>query len=133
MAEEKDPVRAFLESEARRIEEALAKLGPLRSALSVKVEGRAALLTVSVVPGGARATSRLSPCERAVLAVLAKAASRMTGPEVLRALDAAGLRWSEVTVWRSLSRLHKAGYVGNSRCAPQGYWVIACPSLPGVV
>ncbi len=125
-----DPVRALLTEAARQILESLHPLPAQTAPVVVKVEGLDALVTITVVPGGVRAVSRLSPCERDCLAVLSRAGRRLTGTEIMDALARHGLRWSQVTVWRSLARLHKRGYVDNSKTAPQGYVLIACPPLP---
>lgn len=126
-----DPLQAFLERQVRQILEELATLPPAKSVLTAKIDGSAYIVTLSIIPGGTRASAKLTPCERDILVVLSKAVQRMTGPEILAALLRVGIRWSEVTLWRSLAHLAKLGYVHNQKKSPQGYRLIASP-LPQI-
>jgi hypothetical protein len=119
--------RSFLEQHALQILAGLAALPSLKSTLTVKSDGAAYVVSVTAIPCGVRAAAKLTPCERDVLAALSKAARRMTGRKILAAMDGVGVRWSEVTLWRSLSHLVKLGYVDNSKMAPQGYQLVASP------
>jgi hypothetical protein len=120
-------MRSFLEQHALQILAGLAALPSLKSTLTVKSDGAAYVVSVTAIPGGVRAAAKLTPCERDVLAALSKATRRMTGREILAAMDGVGVRWSEVTLWRSLSHLVKLGYIDNSKTAPQGYQLVASP------
>jgi hypothetical protein len=120
-------MRSFLEQHALQILAGLAALPSLKSTLTVKSDGVAYVVSVTAIPGGVRAAAKLTPCERDVLAALSKATRRMTGRKILAAMDGFGVRWSEVTLWRSLSHLVKLGYIDNSKMAPQGYQLVASP------
>lgn len=120
-------VRSFLEQYAHQVAAGLAALPPLQTALTVQSDGAAYTISVTAIPGGVRAAAKLTPCERDALIVLSKATRRMTGVEILAALDGVGVRWSEVTLWRALSHLVKLGYIDNSKTAPQGYRLVAAP------
>jgi hypothetical protein len=82
---------------------------PLKTTLTVKSDGAAYVVSVTAIPGGVRAAAKLTFCERDALVALAKATRRMTGTEILAAMDSVGVRWSEVALWRSLSHLVKLG------------------------
>jgi hypothetical protein len=125
--DDQDLMRSFLEQHALQILAGLAALPSLKSTLTVKSDGAAYVVSVTAIPGGVRAAAKLTPCERDVLAALSKATRRMTGREILAAMDGVGVRWSEVTLWRSLSHLVKLGYIDNSKTAPQGYRLVASP------
>jgi hypothetical protein len=120
-------VRSLLEQHTLQLLAGLAALPPLKTTLTVKSDGAAYVVSVTAIPGGVRAAAKLTPCQRDVLAALSKATRRMTGSEILKAMDRVGVRWSEVTLWRSLSHLVKLGYIDNSKTAPQGYRLVASP------
>jgi hypothetical protein len=120
-------VLSFLEQHVRQVAAGLAALPPLQAALTVKSDGAAYVVSVTAIPGGVRAAAKLTPCERDALAALANATRRITGREILAAMEAVGVRWSEVTLWRALSHLVKLGYIDNSKTTPQGYRLLASP------
>jgi hypothetical protein len=120
-------VRSLLEQHTLQLLAGLAALPPLKTTLTVKSDGAAYVVSVTAIPGGVRAAAKLTPCQRDVLAALSKATRRMTGTEILADMDRVGVRWSEVTLWRSLSYLVKLGYIDNSKTAPQGYRLVASP------
>jgi hypothetical protein len=120
-------VRSFLEQHVHQVAAGLAALPPLHTTLTVKSDGAAYVVSVTAIPGGVRAAAKLTPCERDALAVLTKATKRITGREILKAMDNIGVRWSEVTLWRALAHLVKLGYIDNSKTTPQGYRLVASP------
>ena len=120
-------VRSLLEQHTLQLLAGLAALPPLKTTLTVKSDGAAYVVSVTAIPGGVRAAAKLTPCHSDVLTALSKATRRMTGTEILAAMDQVGVRWSEVTLWRSLSHLVKLGYIDNSKTAPQGYRLVASP------
>jgi hypothetical protein len=131
MNDDAGALRALLECEAMKIGERMADFASVRSAQVVKIETSDALISIAVIPGGARAGARLSPCERDILLLLSKATGRMTTSEILDALARCGIRWSEATVKKYLSRLaNDLGYIESRRRTPCGYRLLACPILP---
>jgi hypothetical protein len=120
-------VRSFLEQYVHQVAAGLADLPRLQAALTVRSDGAAYTISVTAIPGGVRAAAKLRRCERDALTALSTATRRMTGTEILAAMDRVGVRWAEVTLWRALSHLVKLGYIDNSKTAPQGYRLVASP------
>lgn len=98
--------------------------GPVPAAAGSARSGRAA------GPGGTAGPPPLTPCERDLLDLLARAPMPWTTTRILAELGAAGLEHGESTVRHALARLVAAGLLLNSRSVPRGYSLApAQPSL----
>ncbi len=67
----------------------------------------------------------LTLCDRDCLGLLAQAQQPLSAARVRRQLEVQNVAiWAEITVKRSLAKLHRLGLLANSRKSPRGYWLL---------